>query len=454
MKPFDHDEIIINNALQNNCPSAPELTHSVLAKLSKPQRKYIVRPTRFAFLIMAIVLIPTITAAAYSSYSKLLKNVNTELTEYLEPVEASCESNGIRIELIAYASDENNLIAYVNLEDTEGLDRVGTESFVIDSINAADTTLTKGGSSGSISLEYYDEETEIATYKILLSGDLSDISEYSISMNKLYYDSNYYSNVDAGIDLSQYADATPESQDVLIYDARKDASFKADYDEPYSVIARDAMDISISDISSFKITNMGFYDGKFHVQICYDASDIFSDHNLYLRNSDTYYLQPSLELYYFSDDYSKDYIDYSFDITPEELGDGSLIIDGKESSYVDGQWGLDIPTNQGNMNIKSADCDLVVEGSTINQIIVSPFGVTAYGTGTYNISNTRAANSNLASLNCGNDTVKLYHAGWSTDDDGFRMSWTYDESGDTGYDNIDVSTVDSITIDGNIIELE
>lgn len=220
------------------------------------------------------------------------------------------------------------------------------------------------------------------------------------------------------------------------------------------MIARDAMDISISDISSFKITNMGFYDGKFHVQICYDASDSYSDQNLYLRNSDTYYLQSSLEVYYSSDDYSKDYVDYSFDITPEELGDGSLIIDGKESSYVEGQWELDIPTNQGKMNIKTADFDLVVEGSTINQIIVSSFGVTAYGTGTYNISNTGTPNSNLTSLNCGDETVKLYYTSWFTDDDGFRMSWTYDESGDGGYDNIDVSTVDSITIDGSIIELE
>lgn len=473
MNKFDLDEIIIKNALEESTPNPPELTPSEYSQISHPQHRHMSRRARIAALVAAVILIPTITVAAaiYSSYSKLLSDVEPQFSEYLEQVETACESSGIRMELVAYTYDGYNLMAYVNLEDTEGLGRLKEDGTTTTPIFRLFGDSSDYGVGFVIADKYYDEETEILTYGLIT--EISDISECTLQLGSIIYDCAAL-EIDTGIELSGYIGIYPEVEDVNVDWTNVTSDTAAedipDEDEPVTVIARDAMDISISDLSNCKISNMGFYGGMYHIQACYDNYDEAgirihaSNPYLYLRDSDGTELYSYLELSYADeyDDSGMRYIDYAFAVTEDTIGDYSLIVEAIEYSEVKGFWDITIPVSQGDMNVKTADCSIMSGNFRAERVVVSEFGVLVHGT---QLDSEMDCTDLTVTLNCGDERLELYCMGGSRiaedsdTDDPYESgraysSWSYSETWGKGYGSVDIDSIDSITLDDYTINFD
>ena len=305
---------------------------------------------RAVALVAAIILCITISvpvlAATVDPIYLMVYRVSPSLAQMLKPVQLSCEDQGIKMEVLSAAVYENEAAIYVSLQDLTDQNRIDETTDLFDSyhINRA------FDSSASCNRVSFDEETGIATFLI----NISQWNDQEIGGDKItFYFTEFLSNKSkfegelTELDLNSVTEVKetqlPES---FRGGGGKELDYESRFDLKYLVPVDGGL---LSPVDGVTVTNIGFVDGKLHVQLYFE--DILSyDNHGYIEMCDK---NGNLaESYHFSFWDAKkvgSYEEIIYDISPEDIENytayGSFVTC---KNLTEGYWQVTFPLE--NMN--------------------------------------------------------------------------------------------------------
>jgi len=330
-----------------------ELEETILKKTEKGREKKIggfVFSSKKLLLTAAVVcllLTGSITAfaAASPAFYDWIYSVNPKWAALLYPVNLTAEDQGIKVEVLYAANDAYNTMVYFTVQDMTGENRID------ESLDLCDAYHIEGPSAFNVRLLSFDEKTNTAfcvmrgfgTAK--LSNKLSFFQLTKMMNNKKTYD--WY---DTGISLQELVAEEAENLPVseFTYIGGDEVS-----EDGLSVLKPDVMKISLGDDIDFvTISNVGFVDGKLHIQTKWEKSYDNHGYLLLLDKSeaamdeekalsyDNYYFKTEEDAKNCEKDMFAHHIEFIYDIKDwKELEKyrlwASLVEDGR---LIEGKW--------------------------------------------------------------------------------------------------------------------
>ena len=221
------------------------------------------------------------------------------------------------MEVLSAAVYENEAAIYVSLQDLTDQNRIDETTDLFDSyhINRA------FDSSASCNRVSFDEETGIATFLI----NISQWNDQEIGGDKItFYFTEFLSNKSkfegelTELDLNSVAEANetqkPES---FRGGGGKEFDYESRFDLKYLVPVDGGV---LSPVDGVTVTNMGFVDGKLHIQLYFENILSYDNHGyIHLYDEDG----NKAECYHFSfwdDKKVGSYEEIIYDISPEDIG--------------------------------------------------------------------------------------------------------------------------------------
>ncbi len=341
--------------------------------------------TKKVFALIAALII--ISAFGVTSFAKVnnadfddvLYFVFPSVAQGLKPINLSCEDNGIKIEIVSADVKENEAYIYVSLQDlTDG--RIDETVDLYDSYRLR--LMFPFSQHGSCSKIGYDEKSKTATFLIHIISDEENLSrkKFTFSMDCFISQKFEQEGFIDEIDLSE-AELNPEFETETIgYKRLKDkyepGSFKNKiyrftyeriprvihsffnlnknyfeyevYDEETKKYLVDSGEIFYTSETGAEFVAMGFIDNKLHIKVYY-GNRHYNDHigflSIYDKNgkeihaSDMKYIDNfgEIEPNYFAP--METWVDYSFDISPEEIEGCRLYGEFRTyKNYTEGNW--------------------------------------------------------------------------------------------------------------------
>ena len=285
--------------------------------------------------------IPVMAATGNDKVYDALYKVLPAIAQKLKPVNESCESSGIRMEVESAYIEGNKAEILVSFKDLEG-NRIDETLDLFDSYrinNPHDST--KG-----CSFHNYDKETGKATFLISIENDEGKNIEgdkVTFSVRNLLISKNEMEcelgMIDMG-DLDEVTDVyNPEK-----YGAAYDPALEGwDWEDQKVLIPNEEDAVEICEGITF--TGAGIIDGDLHVQIKYD--DVFNTDNhgfLSLKDSEGNIVECSRSVAFRDAKDIDGYDEYLFDIPAEGLEDYVVIGEFVSSGgLVYGNWEITFP---------------------------------------------------------------------------------------------------------------
>ena len=356
-----------------------ELENKILNGCSN-KRRTIGRPLTIAAAICLCLLISVpVVAANTGTFEKLLKLVSQQTAMKLQPIELVSESNGIKMEVVAAMNDDETAVVYLTLQDVAGKGRVDK---TVDLYNY----FIEGADSFTHELVNYDDKTQTATIRMLASGGKKlNGKKVMVSLDSFLSGKESFNKIDTGIVIKDIVDKSSEAIPLdmnnipggsgALFDELKQTGI-------INVLKTDETNIKITGIDFTKISNIGYVDGRLHIQTKWSKS--IDDHGfIYLANSDGDQINPS-NIYFGTDEkgrtkYGRDYIEYIFDMNAEQVSGYSLQGDFvKNNNYTEGKWQTTFKiqaVDGATKEVKNID----VGNTRIDKITVSAMGVNIFG---------------------------------------------------------------------------
>ncbi len=326
-------DIIISSKLKEN------ILNSTVNKQSKNHH---FSAKRAVCLLAAIILIFSTVTTAFASVNPTANNivysVNPQLAQFLYPINKTCEKQGIRLTVLEAINDDRNIIAYFTLEDTEGKGRVNERLDLCDSYGVDGPTVY------NVSFESYDEKTGKALYCMTANGSKKMSGKMnSFKINTLMSNKKIYNYFNTDFDLS-IAKTNPQTAPMSDYESYSNNVFD-------TILLPDTMDISITDFVS--VSNIGFIDGKLHIQTKWKKS--FDNHGWFAlsekgksfseENAVSYemqYIHTEEDKKASGNNYFVKHIEYAFDISPADLSKYNLWAElTEDGDFTEGEWKVD-----------------------------------------------------------------------------------------------------------------
>lgn len=275
---------------------------------------------RIIALVAAIVLCITISmpvlAATLDPIYRILFFFSPSLAQALKPIQLSCEDSGIKMEVISSAVYEDEAAFYISLKDLTDQNRIDETTDLFDSyhINRA------FDSSASCSRLSYDEETGVATFLITIKqwndkdigGDKITFFFTQFLSNKNVFEGELTDQI-----LQNVTEAT-KTQNIGSFrgGGGKELDYESRFEHRYLIPVEGGV---YSPVEGVTITNVGFIDGKLHIQIYYKNIAMYDNHG-YIKLLDKDGNQAESYQFSFWDDKEVgSYDEIIYDITPEEI---------------------------------------------------------------------------------------------------------------------------------------
>ena len=293
---------------------------------------------RIAWIAAAAVLCLLLGVSAMATADvgpayEILYSVSPAVAQSLKPVRASCEDNGIRMEVGAADVEGSSARMLIVLSDCEG-DRVDETTDLFDSY----TINRPFDSTASCEMVGYDSATRSALFLITISR----MDEKEITSGKVTFGASCF------LSGKQYTYMTrklsvPEGESALMTEVKLRGGSVAETDQP--VLLMPAPENSFSPVQGVQITAVGFVNGKLHAQVHYD--DILRTDNhgsLYLRDEEGNVLECERTVSAWDESQSGSYEDYVFDVERGNL-DGYLLCGTFTTCSVltEGDWQVTFP---------------------------------------------------------------------------------------------------------------
>lgn len=475
MSAFDKNEKAIYDAFSQITVDASKIKGKVKNQLhEETSRTALSRRARWgrsmvAGVALSAILVVTAAAATLGGFDWFIERFNPSFSEIVEPVEVSCEDQGIRMEVIGAQKYENKAIVYLSLQDISGKNRLTEQTSFRDGFG-----ITMNRQSQDKNNEETDETSSFSWREKLLFFD--EVT------NTLYYEFNITADAD-----SPLADPL-ELGSHLIYFSKKS------YEEPASVpltgldvaplisidekqiwggtnVPDDLTGITAAlkpgnyanltdDTDDQWISNIGIVDGKLHVQIGKVFNKEFgsTDATLALKASDGNIIEPDYELTFLGDknhrlrnartgDYSDAVYKYEesvFPVSIDELNDCILYYSCSVYSGVEGRWKVAANLSDTSRQMHIWTNDIVVDGHLFEYLTLSPLGLEVRGR--YDGAECLASEMSLA-LETPDGLIPLQGGGGSQKRHTFNSSWDTETP-------LDITKVTAVIINGTHIPVK
>ncbi|WP_440109010.1 DUF4179 domain-containing protein [Paenibacillus sp. QZ-Y1] len=339
-----------------------------------------------AFLSLTIV---TGAAAALGviDLSSILQFLSGDRINILRPVNKTSEDQGIRMQTLGAVRDGSTTEIYVSLTDL-------TEDRVNASLDVYDFHVS-GGRSHNAQLVQYDPAEKTAIIRFLVQGKRLS-NRMSVQISSFLSGATKEENYDSGLNLSELLSKKQQNEyDTL--DPLKDwisgwggeSALELSEQELIHVLRQDQTHIKLPGIDWMYISNIGFIDGKLHIQINPDDEMGRYNHGDFFFTDDRGNKQdiPMNSVSYGSyikdgTRYGGDYKEYIFDISDiSQLN--NLQLKGyftRYDQFVRGDWETTFNLKQDTLS-KTGETTLVMNEDIRTEIKVSSLGVTLMGKG-------------------------------------------------------------------------
>ncbi|MBQ4397620.1 MAG: hypothetical protein II828_08865 [Clostridia bacterium] len=394
------ENIRVNETMKQNIMAQieSEQNHETIRKSSgKWNRKKLILMAAAAVLIAAYPV--TVGAqAAYRAVSEwVTSSVNGVLAENLYAIDGAATDQGIRVEVESAVNDGHSALVFITVQDVEGKNRLAEDIDLCDSFDL-NIDGVRGHAIAMAELESYDPETQTARFAshTTIHGDIADKSA-TLTLGGIMAHKTEYPNLDTGVNLAALAQPNPTrgGRDIKTIYGMGYIGEEPSQPKKKDLLTPDVMDIPLDNGLDFvHITNVGFLDGRLHLQTRWEQS--FDNHGFFelcrkdytgdLSSEDrTAYLAPQsgvtdidfdtvndsrTESFY----YHTKHIEYIFDVTPEELKDYNLIAVGfvEDGDLIRGSWNIRFRTQH-------TDTLTFDGGSHASRVEITPLGVYVEG---------------------------------------------------------------------------
>lgn len=329
--------------LNNSVNPSQELVNKV-KNLSKTKdnrfNKVLLKPAIVLItLIIMYYSIPVLAVNVPVIYN-LMYQVSPSVAQYFMPVQKSCESNGIEIEVVsAYVKNDTAQI-YITLKDLKG-NRVDETTDLNDSYNinkAFDCTISHCENIG------YDEETQKATFLITIrNNEKEDITGEKLTfiMSNFISHKEEWKEIKLPISTEQIEENIEKQKVFLNGFSTRNKKYENMYKQNNEIVIMPNKDIEFG-VTDMTITGIGYFDNRLHIQVSAKNNLKLDNHGeIYLKNNQTnekkmsdyelhFILGKNGAKYKYSSEYftdnpdRRDFTEYVFDISQEELKDYSI----------------------------------------------------------------------------------------------------------------------------------
>jgi hypothetical protein len=338
--------------------------------LNKPykSKKNIKRPLAIAAaFIMCISLSVSVLAATNKSCNELLSIISPQMAQFLMPLNLMSVDNGIKMEVIAAANDEDTSVIYLSLQDlTENRLSENMELyFAPESYNFIEKIIS------------YDKNTKTAMVQLILNNDIHKrYKKYidkmvNLMISGIATDRKDYQITDTGVNLS---DIINSSTGKIQYN-----TFKEYIGGGKSILKKvlkpDQKNIAVKDMEYGYISNIGYIDGQLHIQVKKMAGTS-NDYCGFLLIDKSSNEIPSDGRY--GSDFKGDdgyiYHEDVFAVKASELDKYTLGVWLTTYAYhTEGNWNSKFELKD--EKSKEINCNVSLKGMNINKIFLSPLGV-------------------------------------------------------------------------------
>lgn len=386
----------------------------------------------------------------------MLRFIGEERVEILQPINEHSEDQGIEMNVLGAVRDGDSAEVYITLKDTAG-------KRLDEKLRLYDYRIEGGMNLNNSEVMNYDARTGEVTLRLLAQGaEIGD--RMSMRIESFLRGEQEKEGYDSKLDLSGLlADSITDNYKTLKRDrdniglaATAETSEALSAQKELRVLNPDAMSVSLPDLDWTKLTNIGFIDGKLHVQFSPDTGMGRYNHaEFYLtdasgnRQDIDFYRLSWGEVEAGGKVYGGKYQEYVFDIsTPEQLKGLKLM--GSLLTYdelVKGSWGATFDLKPESRTL-TGTTEFGLGKGTVRQIEVSTLGVSLKGTGFEgdDEETDEAARDGLKIAIHFKDGTKLESNGYFVRTDDIPIRWSTNEV-------IPVENVDYVSLNGQKIEL-
>lgn len=351
-----------------------------------------------AALCLLLTCSVTALAASMPSVNDWVYKFNPQFAQFLYPIQKASENQGIKLEVLSAANDAHNAVIYFSIQDMEGKERVNEK------LDLCDSEYVKGPVVFGTEFITYDEKTNTAYYKMHGSGgkDMSNqmvtFSLSSLMGNKMTYD--WY---DTKLDMPSLLNKEAETIFLSEVEFRGGSGTLSELpfdgvantqESSYKILKPDVLNIPLAEEIDFvTISNIGFVDGKLHIQTKWTksfdnhgelrildekgmigdeaAGNAISYDNLYFMTKEDIESEPDHATMHWE---SSKHIEYVYDVgSVEELAGyhlwGRFVKDG---IFIDGNWKVNFRMSDIEKTNMLTINDLKGMGESVE---ISPFGI-------------------------------------------------------------------------------
>lgn len=444
---FDHDEIIIKKALNTVKTPEYDIVSNVERKIKKQKSPMSYKKVASVAIVCICLMVSVgVMAGTIPSFNNILSIISPDIALLIQPIEVSCEDNGIKMEVLGAMNDDEMAVIYITMKDLVG-DRIN------ETLDIYDYNLT-GTHISTCQMVHYDETTKTATLRMQanggekLNGKKASFKVESFLSNKLTFD-----EVETGINLleinkSKDLQTIPLDMDNNISGGSGELFEKFKSQGIIGVLKPDQTKITLPEIDFMYISNIGYIDGRLHIQTKW-VGDGIDDHGyFYFADSSGNKIDiDSVNVYFGIDEsgdtqWGRDYVEYIFNVDNINLNDlrlmGYFVTNG---NYVTGNWKTTFKM-QSVGEEKETNCNINIDDINVNTIKASPLGITLVGSGYIDEST-----SMPISVNMTDGSVQIFESGMCYSDNG-EVKIKYIPSLP-----LDVSKIESVNINGVNIEV-
>ncbi len=231
--------------------------------IENTRKKRVMSSTKRAVVVLASICLffttsISVLATTVPRVNNLIYSFSPFLAEVVYPVNKTSESNGIKVEVLSAVNDDHNAKVFFTVQDTTGQNRVYKD------LDLCDTCHIDGPMSLGLSKISYDEDTQTVLYMLNggggknMSGKMANFWISVMMSHKIFYDW-YNTGMDLSVYISEDVELAPVDEYTYLGGSGGGGRNR--------VLEADKMDISLGeDIDFVTISNIGFVDGRLHIQ--------------------------------------------------------------------------------------------------------------------------------------------------------------------------------------------
>ena len=334
-------------------------------------------------VLALVVAAGAANASGWIDLSRVLGYIGADRVGLLKSINQSSEDQGIVMNVLGAVRDGESAEIYVSLQDKAG-HRIDPTLDIYD-------FFVEGASSHNAQTIHYDSRTGQATVRFLVTGKMQNRMTLRITsfLRGAHKDENY----DPRLDLTHLL----KSQSSQSYEVLKNLDGVVGMGGPKMPEAKDMDELHVLPLNKvsvplpgmvwIKISNIGFVDGKLHIQVNREGKMAPYNHGyFYFSDKETssetdYDYSISRGRYNNADgSWAGDYEEYVFDISSmkqlEQLKLQGYFVEYED--WVQGNWEVTFDLDQISQKLEGRT-EFDWDGVEVREVEVSPLGVTLSG---------------------------------------------------------------------------